>query len=176
MRRHSPTSRCSRPPARRRFALALRQPLSFTPGSSAQRARVNVTLMKPLLLVCAVLMILLNGCVHVTSKRPQQIASLPSGKKIKILSITRMQYSDSPPGLVLKYQTDLKTTDLISLRKEVDEIWPIFKIDVEKARVTNAIITATEAPTGSGLITHTKMKSFLYDKVNGKWQLNDKGK
>ena len=37
------------------------------------------------------------------------------------------------PALMLKYQTDLKISDLPALRKEVEEIWSVFKADRERA-------------------------------------------
>jgi hypothetical protein len=49
---------------------------------------------------------------------------------------------------MLKYQTDLKISDLPALRKEVEEIWSVFKADVERANLTNAIISANEVPQG----------------------------
>ena len=45
---------------------------------------------------------------------------------------------------MLKYQTDLKVTDKVALRSEVDEIWPVFKNDVEQAHLSAAIISATK--------------------------------
>lgn len=43
---------------------------------------------------------------------------------------------------MLKYQTDLKTSNAAELRKEVEEIWTTFRADVERAKLTNAIVSA----------------------------------
>jgi|SRR5579871_6211667 len=73
----------------------------------------------------------------------------------------------------VKYQTDLKVSNLPALRKEVDEIWSAFKVDVENANLTNVIISASEVP--QGLIVKTgNMYNFVFTKVDGKWRLLDK--
>jgi hypothetical protein len=74
------------------------------------------------------------------------------------------------PALMLKYQTDLKISDLPALRKEVDEIWPMFKGDAEKANLSNAIISANEVP--QGLIFKTANgHNFVFKKLDGTWRL-----
>jgi hypothetical protein len=62
---------------------------------------------------------------------------------------------------MLKYQTDLKTSNAAELRKEVEEIWTTFRADVERAKLTNAIISANQAP--QGLIVKTaNVYNFVY--------------
>jgi hypothetical protein len=45
-------------------------------------------------------------------------------------------------GLMLKYQTDLEISDVAALRKEIDEIWPVFIQDVERLKLKSGIISA----------------------------------
>jgi len=49
---------------------------------------------------------------------------------------------------MLTYQTDLAIDDAAALRQEVEEIWPVFRVNVEQAQVGGVIISAREAPTG----------------------------
>ena len=94
---------------------------------------------------------------------------LPSGKVLRVLSVSQMNLPDHSKALVLNYQTDLKVSDLRLLRKEIDEIWPVFQGDVEKARVNAAIIAATEVPHGVKLQT-TKSHYFLFSKMDREWR------
>ena len=73
---------------------------------------------------------------------------------------------------MLKYQTDLKISDLPALCKEVGEIWSVFKGDVEKANLTNAIISANEKPQGL-IIKNANGFNFVFKKVDGAWRLMD---
>jgi len=99
--------------------------------------------------------------------------ALPSGKKVKVIAVGQINFSNDSPALMLKYRTDLKISDAAALRKEVEEIRTMFKTDVEQAKLTNAIISANEVP--QGLIVKTANGfNFVYKKsADGKWQLVD---
>ena len=94
---------------------------------------------------------------------------LPSGKLIRVLSVSRLRYKQGT-ALVLKYQTDLSVSDLHALRKEIDQIWPVFKGDVEKAKLTTAIISAYETPQGV-VLKSGAAHFFMFRKIDGEWQL-----
>jgi hypothetical protein len=97
--------------------------------------------------------------------------SLPSGKKVKVMAAGRINFSNDSPALMLKYQTDLKISDTAELRKEVEEIWAMFKADVEQAKLTNAIISANEVPHGLVIKTGNAF-NFVYKKsTDGRWEL-----
>ena len=99
----------------------------------------------------------------------QQIVTLPSGKHIKVLGVGKIAFSEGPPGLMLKYETDLAVDDTPKLEKEVAEIWTTFRLDVEKAQLTVAIISANEHPSGV-LIGTSKGFNFVYERgTDGKW-------
>jgi hypothetical protein len=100
---------------------------------------------------------------------PASLYTLPSGKQIKITGRGRMHFTKGPDALVMNYETDIPIDDKVALRKEVDEIWTLFKIDVERAGLTNAAIRVTH-PEGSGLITHAKGYGFVFEKrADGNW-------
>lgn len=70
---------------------------------------------------------------------------------------------------MLNYQTDLKTSDLDNLRKEVDDIWPTFQVDADKAQVSFAVISANEVPEGM-IIKENRKYNFVFEKsADGSW-------
>src|SRR5215472_12564936 len=80
-----------------------------------------------------------DGC----SRPSSTLTTLPSGKQIKITSIVPMHFANGTDALVLNCETDISIDDITDLRKEVDEIWSIFKKDVEGANMTNGVIRIT---------------------------------
>ena len=101
--------------------------------------------------------------------------TLPSGKKVKVLSVMPMRFSQGPPALMITYQTDNKISDQSALQSEVDEIWSSFKTDVEKGNFTEAIVSANEVPQGV-LLKQSKGYNFIFKKEpDGVWRrLEDK--
>ncbi len=79
---------------------------------------------------------------------------------------------------MLKYETDLKTSDAVALRKEADEIWSVFKADVEKQSFKAAVLSANEKPTGN-FLQKSNGYNFVYERApDGRWHClaDDKGK
>lgn len=141
-------------------------------GSSGYRVRI---VRRNLALASAIMFLLLVGThaakLSLGTSRPQtKEVALPSGKKIKVIAVGQINFSHDSPALMLKYQTDLKISDLPALRREVDEIWSVFKGDVEKAHLTNAVISANEAPQGS-IIQESNGYNFVFKKIDGTWRL-----
>jgi hypothetical protein len=70
---------------------------------------------------------------------------------------------------MLKYETDLKISDVEALRKEADEIFAVFKADAENGKFTSAIVSANEKPTGL-ILKNSKGYNFVYEKrADGQW-------
>lgn len=70
---------------------------------------------------------------------------------------------------MLNYQTDLKISDLDNLSKEVDDIWPSFQVDADKAKVSFAVISANEVPEGM-IIKRNRQYNFVFQKsADGTW-------
>ena len=102
--------------------------------------------------------------------------TLPSGKQINITSIIPMHFPNGDNALILNCETDISIDDKENLRKEVDEIWSIFKKNVEAANMTNGIIRITH-PEGSGPITLIKGYGFGFVKgADGQWRSQDEKK
>src|ERR1700682_6012915 len=101
---------------------------------------------------------------------PLHMVKLPSGRMLKVISVTKVQYAKGSPALMLKYQTDLPMTDETALEREAKEIWPNFMIDVEHEKLPNAILSATSHPTGV-FAPHSTSYNFVLQKgANGLWQ------
>ncbi len=91
------------------------------------------------------------------------LKTLPTGKQVKVLSIHPLTFGDGPTSMVLAYQTDLKITDSVALRKEVQEIWFFFRDEVNRTNFRGAVISANEVPTGF-IVTHNNTFNFVFQK------------
>jgi hypothetical protein len=107
------------------------------------------------------------------SKKPAYTTkTLPSGRTVKIASIMKMFFSKGDPALMLKYYTDINIDNTLELQDEVEEIWELFQIDVEKAGLNFAIISAVEMP--QGIIFKTRGFNFVFEKhESGDWILTN---
>ena len=80
-------------------------------------------------------------CLRQCGARPFK---LPSGRVVRVLGTGRIDFPKGPPALMLKYETDLKISDTDALRKEVDEIFAVLKVDAENGQFRSAIVSANE--------------------------------
>lgn len=102
---------------------------------------------------------------------------LPSGREIKITGMNGMNFENGETGLILQYQTDIPIENHEELKKEVEEVWTIFRYDVEKANTTTGIIRATHIEEDGVFVKHGKGFGFLYRKdAKGNWQMDDEKK
>ena len=105
---------------------------------------------------------------------PHSVYQLPSGRQVKVIGMGKMFFSKGEPALMLKYQTDLPTQDVPQLRREAEEIWQVFRIDVEREGLKAAIISANEAPRRFLLVSSSKGHNFVIQKTDGgKWEFLD---
>jgi hypothetical protein len=109
------------------------------------------------------------GCT-VGSGPTYQVRQLSSGKSLRVLGVVQMNFSDSGPALMLKYQTDVMFEDQAGLRKEADEIWADFKSDVEKSNLGSAVLSANAPPEGT-IIQQSQGFNFVFMKqADGTWK------
>ena len=127
-----------------------------------------------LLFLSTLILITAFWCSCTSGPRYQE-RTLPSGRTVKILGMMRMNFSQGPPALMLKYQTDLKVSDKDELRKEVDDIWTAFQEDADRGEFKSAIISVNEKPTGF-IFTKSSGYNFVFEKrSDGQWYcLSDK--
>ena len=105
-----------------------------------------------------------------------QSLTLGSGKRIEILEVARLQSTQGLSGLMLKYRTSVPLGELATLRKEADEIWQRFVVDVERGGYGLAIISANE-PETDAVVTTNKSYGFVFEKRDGSWRtLESKGR
>ena len=104
---------------------------------------------------------------------PMKEVKLPSGRVVKIITVGRMNFSKAGPALMLKYQTDLKVTDIEVLRKEVEEIWATFRVEAEQAKLRNAIVSANEKQRGTLAKTGNSYSFVFIQQQDGSWRSAD---
>ncbi len=114
--------------------------------------------------------ILLIICFCSCTSGPQyRVRTLQSGRVVKVMSVMRMNFSQGPPALMLKYQTDLKVSDKDELRKEIDDIWSEFRVEAEKGQFQSAIISANEKPSGFIFTTSSGYNFVFQKRSDGEW-------
>jgi hypothetical protein len=103
------------------------------------------------------------------------VRTLPSGKSLKVLGVNRVNFPQSGPALILKYQTEVDIKDHTALRREADEIWATFRSEAEQARVTGVVLSANSTPHGA-IIQKSEGFNFVFQRgADGSWKcLDDK--
>lgn len=95
--------------------------------------------------------------------------TLGSGETIEILDVGPGKSVEGEPALQLRYLTSIPVNNVKSLRKEVDEIWDRFEVDVDNAGYRHAIVTANEPSKGRpGNQYHAV--NFVFVKKDGSWR------
>ncbi len=94
---------------------------------------------------------------------------LNSGKTVDILQVGPLFSTHGWTALALKYRTQVPIDDLHELRKEVDEIWERFEVDVEAAGHQMAVIMASGPETG-WVVTTNRAFNFVFEKHGGSWR------
>jgi len=94
---------------------------------------------------------------------------LPTGRTVKVLSVSKVEYSKGVMALMIRYQTTLSVDERKALSQEVDEVWKFAVKDVEHYGYNQAIISSNEVPKGI-FVTASHMLNFLFEKgPDGKW-------
>jgi hypothetical protein len=94
---------------------------------------------------------------------------LPNGRMIKVLSISKIEYSKGVMALMVRYQTTLSVEQRKELSEEVDDVWKLTQKEVEHLGYNEAILSSNEVPKGIFLTTD-RMLNFIFEKgPDGKW-------
>ncbi|HET6972889.1 MAG TPA: hypothetical protein VFH96_02630 [Pyrinomonadaceae bacterium] len=117
----------------------------------------------------------LVACIACSSQPNNKAFKLPSGKEIKITGMVKMDFPNSDPALVLNYLTDIPINDRVALRKEIDEVWSVFRVDVEKAKLKAGVIRATHME-GSGLVKSGAGYGYVFVKRDDGWHCTEDDK
>ena len=78
--------------------------------------------------------------------------TLPSGRKIVVNNVMKMDFPNGPSALVLNYATTASIDNKKDLREEVDEIWPLFVKDVEAESLKAAALRPVNGAKGYGFV------------------------
>ena len=121
----------------------------------------------------AVALPILVTCIACSSQAQNYKAfKLPSGKEIRITGMVKMDFPNSAPALVLNYLTDIPIDDRVRLRQEIDEVWSVFRVDVEKAKLNAGVIRVTHME-GSGLVKSGKGYGYVFVKRDDGWHCTE---
>lgn len=116
---------------------------------------------------------LLLSLVACDAGPPYTVRKLPSGREVKVVAVSKMSFTRGDPALMLKYQTDLRIEDKEALRKEVEDIWQVFRLDVEEAGLKNAIVSANEVPKGWFIKKGRGYNFIVIKNEAGVWQFQN---
>src|ERR1700730_2567917 len=98
-----------------------------------------------------------------------QPLTLGSGSSVEILAVGPLQSTQGWSGVMLKYRTLVPLNDVPALRKEADEIWDRFVVDVERGGHRTAVISAN-APAKGSLVATGNSYNFVFEKRDGSWR------
>jgi hypothetical protein len=122
------------------------------------------------------LAVALLPCSPASVQQTPKEMTFRSGRKVKIVSVQQIETKDATglgSALWLQYETRLKITDAVGLRKEVDEIWAWLKVDAEHRKLKEAIIEIVEPP-GVGPPQDVNRTKFIFKKQpDGYWRHTD---
>jgi hypothetical protein len=94
---------------------------------------------------------------------------LSSGRVVKVLSVSKVEYSKGVMALMLRYQTSLTVDQRKELSDEVDDVWKLAQKEVDRLGFSEAILSSNEVPKGIFLTTD-RMLNFIFEKgPDGKW-------
>jgi hypothetical protein len=94
---------------------------------------------------------------------------LPCGRTIKVLSVSRIEYSKGVMALMVRYQTTLNVEQRKALSVEVDDVFQAAQKQVERDGFHEAIISSNEVPHGI-ILTTSRMLNFIFERdIDGKW-------
>jgi hypothetical protein len=98
-----------------------------------------------------------------------ETCKLPCGRVIKVLSVSKVEYSKGVMALMVRYQTTLSVDERKALSDEVDDVWKLAQRQVERLGYGEAILSSNEVPKGV-FLTASRMENFIFEKgPDGKW-------
>jgi hypothetical protein len=112
------------------------------------------------------------GAYHEQNKR----LYLPDGDTLTVFRVKLWHFDDgSAPALQVEYASPVPVSDTVALRRLAERIWPAFLPYVEEARVTAAILTATQLEKVGGpgpWLTRTHSYGLIAEHDTGRvWRL-----
>ena len=122
-----------------------------------------------LILLLGFIAVLLTPTRSLAMLEVDQIIKLPGGHTVKILSISRVEYSKGVMALMVRYQTNLSLDERTALIEEVDDFWKVAVKDVDHTGFKEAILSSNEIHKGI-FLTSSRILNFIFEKgPDGKW-------
>jgi hypothetical protein len=114
-----------------------------------------------------------SGEYHASNK----MLTLANGDTFTVYRVKYWVFSDGePPALQLEYAPHGPVSDTAALRKSARAIWPAFEPYLRAARVTGAILTATElsrVAVGAAFVSRNKSFGILaHQSADGSWKFD----
>jgi len=99
-----------------------------------------------------------------------ETVKLPCGRVIKVLSVSKVEYSKGVMALMLRYQTTLLVGEQRqALSEEVDDVFKIAQKQVEHGGYHEAVISCNEVSHGL-ILTANRMLNFIFERgSDGAW-------
>jgi hypothetical protein len=122
-----------------------------------------------LLLGIAAVLLTFAPSLRAAPLQQDETLKLSTGRSIKVLSVSKVEYSKGVMALMVRYETTLSVDEHKALSDEVDAVWKFTQKDVEHLGYNEAIISSNEVPKGI-FLTASRMLNFIYEKgPDGKW-------
>jgi hypothetical protein len=98
-----------------------------------------------------------------------EMIKLPCGHSVKVLSVSRIEYSKGVMALMVRYQTSLSPEERKALSEEVDDVFKIAQKQVEHDGFHEAIISSNQVLHGI-ILTSDRTLNFIFERgPDGNW-------
>jgi hypothetical protein len=98
-----------------------------------------------------------------------EVVKLPSGHSVKVLSISRVEYSKGVMALHVRYLTKLNVEERKALSEEVDDVFKAAQKQVERDGFHEAVVTSNEVSHGI-ILTSNRAMNFIFERgTDGTW-------
>jgi hypothetical protein len=98
-----------------------------------------------------------------------EMVKLPCGHSIKVLSVSRVEYSKGVAALLVRYQTKLTVEERKALSEEVDDVFKATQKQVERDGIHETVISSNEVVHGMILTSHRTL-NFIFERgADGNW-------
>ncbi len=119
--------------------------------------------------VVLVLVLCLGRPLDAAPLAADQTIKLPCGHAIKVLSVSRMEYSKGVMALMVRYQTKLSPEQRKALSDEVDDVFKISQKQVEHDGFHEVIISSNQVLHGI-ILTSNRTLNFIFERgADGSW-------
>lgn len=145
--------------AKQRICFDLRVDSNHTPQGRLRHIIVKIITSLGLLLALA-------ACSPSPAPQTHELAS---GKRVELISTTKILVPNDNPMVAFNYRTELSIDNTAALAREADEVWSSLRSEAESSGFSKAYVKATKSSVGL-FLTKSKSYSFLYVRQpDGQW-------